>query len=342
MQRPARLLAACAAVVLLFAGCGPNALPRPTPADSADGNQPAPIQPAAAPAAPMAQLFGGSQPAGRILFIKDWNLWIWENGNARQLASGDTWQQPRWAPDASQFAYVYQAGNFSDVFVSDPAGQNQMRLTRSQSTVLDDNDWNFHPTWSPDGKQLAYLSDVDTFFPVLWTMNVDGTGPRKVPVSGLSAESVDTLDWSPDGTQIAATINDGRNPSQVALIPVGGTAGKQSRVLTDQAAGAMDPAWSPDGSWLAFAAREGRTIDIYAMHPDGSGVQRLTNTGMARAPSWSPDGHTLAYLSAQSGAFELWTVDLSAGASGALEAKNPRQLTHDLSIDATSGLSWGR
>ena len=50
----------------------------------------------------------------------------------------------------------------------------------------------------------------------------------------------------------------------------------------------------------------------------------------------------LAYLSNKTGFFEMWVVDCQSTASGGLVASSPRQLTQDLHLDATSGLSWGR
>jgi TolB protein len=114
-------------------------------------------------------------------------------------------------------------------------------------------------------------------------------------------------------------------------------------VLTSQAGGALDPVWSPDGSWLAFAGHDGYTTDIFAVRPDGTSVMRLTSDGQfARSPAWSPDGAHVAYLSNRTGYFELWVVDVQAEASGGLRASAPRQLTHDLAVDAGSGLSRGR
>jgi len=131
-------------------------------------------------------------------------------------------------------------------------------------------------------------------------------------------------------------------PTQIALIPLGVATRQLSRILTEVPGGALDPAWAPDGSWLAYAGRDGYSVEIYAVQPDGSSVTRLTSDGaLARSPVWSPDGRRVAYLSNKTGYFEVWVVDVRADASGALVASSPRQLTQDLHVDATSGLSWG-
>jgi TolB protein len=282
---------------------------------------------------------------GRLLFVKDGDLWVFEAGAPRQLATGGTWSQPTWSPDGSSLAYVYRGTNFSDIFVTDARGEAQTRLTSSQSSILDDNDWNFRPAWSPDGSQIAFASDRKTAYPALWLMNAeDGSRLRSVPMAGVNSESVDAISWAPDGERLAVTLFAGTGPSQIAIVPVDTNLREQARLLTDRAGGALDPAWSPAGSWIAYAGREGYTSEVFASRPDGSDVVRLTNDGVLdRSPTWSPDGEHLAYLTNKSGWFEAWVIDLSTDPSGVLVASgDPHPLTKDLHLDAAAGLAWGR
>ncbi len=281
---------------------------------------------------------------GRILFVKDGDLWVEDTTGAHQLATGGTFSQPSWSPDGSGLAYVYKGTNFADIFVTDDHGQNQVRLTNSASSILDNTDWNFRPTFSPDGKLIAFVSDKTSTFPTLWLMNaVDGSGRRALATPGLQQEDVDSLAWSPDGSQLAVTLFNEPGPTQIALVPLGADGRQTGRVLTDLPGGALDPAWSPDGSWLGFAGRDGFAVEMYAVHPDGTSMSRLTAEGqLARSPSWSPDGRHLAFLSNKTGFFEVWVLDVQPDAAGALLASPPRQLTQDLHVDAVSGLSLGR
>jgi TolB protein len=281
--------------------------------------------------------------SGRLVFVREGDLWLMDGAGARPLATGGTFSQPTWAPDGSHLAYVYRGNNFADIFVTDDQGQNQQRLTSSQSTILDNNDWNFRPAWSPDGKLIAFVSDRTSTFPVLWLMNAaDGSGRRAIATPGLQQEASDAIAWSPDGTQLAVTLFNEPGPTQIALVPFGGTGRQAGRLVTSVPGGAFDPSWRPDGSWIAFAGREGPASEVYAIQPDGANLSRLTGEGMlARSPVWSPDGRQLAYLSNKTGFFELWLIDVELDASGALTASAPRLLTQDLRIDAASGLSWG-
>jgi TolB protein len=281
---------------------------------------------------------------GRVLFIKDGDLWLLDGSGPHQLATGGTFSQPSWAPDGSSLAYVYRGTNFADIFVTDDQGQNQTRLTNSQSTILDNNDWNLRPAFSPDGQYIAFVSDRSSALPTLWLINADGSGRRTLATPGLQAEDVDALSWSPDGTQLAFTMFNDPGPTQIGLVPLSTAGRPQGRVLTTQAGGALDPAWSPDGDWLTFAGHDGSALEIYAMQPGNSESvpTRLTSDGLfARSPAWSPDGQHIAYLSNKTGNFEIFEIDIGTDASGTLVASQPRQLTRDLRVDAASGLSWG-
>jgi TolB protein len=281
---------------------------------------------------------------GRILFIKDGDLWLLDSSGPHQLATGGTFSQPNWAPDGSSLAYVYRGTNFADIFVTDDQGQSQTRLTNSQSTVLDNNDWNLRPAYSPDGQSIAFVSDRNSALPTLWLINADGSGRRALATPGVQEEEVDAVSWSPDGSQLAFTMFNEPGPTQIGLVSLPTAGRQQGRVLTTQAGGALDPAWSPDGNWLAFAGHDGPALEIYAMQPgDADSVPtRLTADGLlARSPVWSPDGQHIAYLSNRSGNFEIYEIDVSTDASGALVASQPRQVTKELHVDAASGLSWG-
>ena len=293
---------------------------------------------------PAAQATADNAIPGRILFVKDGDLWLLDGSGPQQLATGGTFSQPSWAPDGSSLAYVYRGTNFADIFVTDDQGQNQTRLTNSQSTVLDNNDWNLRPAFSPDGQSIAFVSDHNSALPMLWLMNADGSARRALTTPGVQAESVDALAWSPDGAQLAFTMYSEPGPTQIGLVPMQSGGRQQGRALTTQAGGALDPSWSPDGNWLAYAGHDGLAVEIYAMQPgDSDSVPtRLTSDGLlARSPVWSPDGQHIAYLSNKTGYYEIFEIDVSTDASGTLVASAPQQLTKDLHLDAASGLSWG-
>ena len=287
---------------------------------------------------PAAQLLpGGPALGGKLLFVKDGNVWTWADGRARQITTGGTWRQPQWSPDGSEIAYVYRSANFSEIFVMSADGASSHRLTSSQSSSLGDNDWVFWPTWSPDGSRIAFVSDSSTYSPTLWLMNKDGSGKRQLLAPSALQEAADALSWSPDGKYLAVT-GFGHEVSQVVLLDVGRGA---PQVLTSTAKGAFDPAWSRDGAFLAYSAREAGGVNVHIRRIDSGAETALSVGGLSRSPAWSPDGRHLAYLSARGGTFEAYVADVALEGDR-ISVQNERQLTRDLNIDATSGLSWGK
>src|SRR2546422_762791 len=113
--------------------------------------------------------------------------------------------------------------------------------------------------------RILFVKDGD-----LWVL--DTSGPQQLATGGTFSHAC----WSPSGSQLAVTLFNEPGPTQIALVPLGATARASGQVLTELSGGALDPPWSPNGAWLAFAGRDGLGLDVYAVHPDGAAVTRLT------------------------------------------------------------------
>jgi TolB protein len=281
------------------------------------------------------------QLVGRILYVHDGDLWVWQNGEVRQLTSGATWKQAAYSPDGSEIAYVYDGPNFNDVWVMTQDGKSNRRLTTGQSRFVEDNVWSMRPAWSPDGRLLAFVSDANSAYPTLWTVNKDGSGRRPVPQIGATLEAVDAVSWSPDGGRVMLTgvpPGFGKDPSQIYSVEI--PRGQIER-FTSHPDGAFDPSWSPDGKTVAYVGREGGRTDVWLRRVDHAGEARFDKLAHVRAPTWSPDGRHLAVISAQTGAFDVWVISVSIQGE-TMRFGDYRQLTRDGAVDPVSGLSWGR
>jgi Tol biopolymer transport system component len=67
---------------------------------------------------------------------------------------------------------------------------------------------------------------------------------------------------------------------------------------------------------------------------------RLTSSGNVRSPVWAPDGGQIAFIAEHDGTFDLYLLDVTAGAT--VSAGSPQQVTSNGALDAASGHSWSR
>ncbi len=156
------------------------------------------------------------------------------------------------------------------------------------------------PTWSPDGKEIAFAKNRECGTQITVVSLEDGRLRTVTDGYGVLP------DWSPDGRTILYRSLDG-----FSVVPEQG--GKSLLLRSDD--GDMGAVWSPDGRIIAFVHGLVPYQDVgtgghyystmYAMNPDGSGVRRLLghscNPG---TPSWSPDGRRLAF-SCDSGIYAM-------------------------------------
>ncbi|HET9810419.1 MAG TPA: Tol-Pal system beta propeller repeat protein TolB [Sphingomicrobium sp.] len=231
-------------------------------------------------------------------------------------------------PFDSRIAYVAQSGADRSLVkrlaMMDFDGASHVYLTTGNSLVLS-------PSWSPDGKSIAYTSlgddrlevrviDVeskadrpllhgggDNFGPsfspdgdwVTLTISVAGNSDVFVVQSNggiprrlTTSPAIDTgASFSPDGRQIAF-VSDRSGGPQIYVMNYDGS--DQRRVSFGP--GDYDaPVWSPDGEWLAFTRVEGTTSRIGVMRANGSQDRIVTNGPRDEQPSWSPDGARILF-----------------------------------------------
>jgi Tol biopolymer transport system component len=163
-----------------------------------------------------------------------------------------------WAPDSQRLAYTGAA----EIFVVDADGTGATSLGPGGS-----------PTWSPDGRQLAFIDPSGS----LSVMNRDGTS-RRVVYSGEVAAGGPS--WSPDGTRLAFLIGD-----SLTVMNLDGT---QLRTLQRGFVGI--PQWSHDGSQIAADLALQR-VPNFAVVDTATGVERSFKGGDS---SWSPVTNDLA------------------------------------------------
>jgi Tol biopolymer transport system component len=159
-----------------------------------------------------------------------------------------------------------------------------------KSKLLIEKDSNHSPTWSPDGRAIAFIRGLGPSLEApqggfqLWTMNANGSSLRQLTKSGASSP-----DWSPGGAEIVF-----EEAAILWIIPADGGERrplKPSTTGTHPDVGAF-PTWSPDGSRIAYTCERGQfdDNDLCIMNTDGTGREMLLNSSANEAsPAWQPD-----------------------------------------------------
>ena len=249
------------------------------------------------------------------LFVSDW-----DGRNPRQLTSTSMNLLPAWTPDGARLAFTsYSSGapdlevldlrslkagvlfhrgaslvtgaafsadgkrlafamseedGSSHLWAADSSGQNPRRLTEGFSI-------NSSPSWSPDGKQLAFVSNRSGS-PQIFLIPSSGGAPKRLTFQGNYNQ---TPDWSPRGDLIAFTARDERNVFD--LFTVEPASGKIGRLTQDQGNN-EEPTFSPNGRLIAFtSARTGRS-QLFVMSADGNAQRQMTRADEVFTPAWGP------------------------------------------------------
>jgi len=178
----------------------------------------------------------------------------------------------------------------TDIFVINADGTGSATdLTMSNSDLKQD----YTPSWSPDGKQIAFLRGVVNSDHQIYLMNADGSnlqllkinfGDKPSTVTTRNVPNFTPLSWSADGKQLAFTSARDAT-SQIYSINVADAlkdAGSEPTNLSHNAFNDGGPSWSPDGKNIAFLSdrdsQQRLQFHLYIMNSDGSNAVQLSHS----------------------------------------------------------------
>jgi Tol biopolymer transport system component len=184
----------------------------------------------------------------------------------------------------------------------------------------------YDPAWSPRGRSIAFVHQSPDFPEKddLFVVHVDGSGLGPLVTTFSSYNGSPT--WSPNGRRVAFEEEAGcsGNCWQIYIAPVLDTQSNDRPLGRDHSATNLTdltPAWSPNSDWIAFSrgVYGSDVFQIYLIHPNGSGLHRLTRPrGLTRhvwSPDWSPSGKRIAFTNGKS----IFVIDA--------DGRNSRRLT---------------
>ncbi len=187
------------------------------------------------------------------------------------------------SPDGKFIATTIE-GPVTDTWIHDVDRDTETRFTLGVE--------NRDPTWTPDGKRVAYSGFRNGKNRVLWKP-LDGSQPEESLLA--SDNSVDAWFFTPDGrallyVEYGGTMGSGQN---VGLLPLDDRA--HPRLLFPDQYNVEWAIVSPDGKWIAFNGTESGRSEVYVAPFPGLAPRERISTDGGMHPLWSPDGRELYY-----------------------------------------------
>lgn len=213
---------------------------------------------------------------------------------------------PNWSPNGQYIAFVAAQAQpistapsnniYFHVYVINADGSDIHQLTKGSQ--------DYAPSWSPDGKQIAFIEDRKNNGQDIYSINADGSNLRDLFSSPNKAEIRDLL-WSPDGKLICFSMVQDSNLN-IFTINIDGSNLKQ---LSNGGYNGS-PAWSPDGKYIAYSSNHDNKLNIFLMNPDGSNQHPLTDNALDDSPAWSPDSQSITFVSKDNGIWGVYVIGI--------------------------------
>jgi TolB protein len=191
-------------------------------------------------------------------------------------------------PAQGKIAWHSDRSGQIQIWVMDDNGANSVQITKGG-----DEGTNAEPAWSPDGEQLAFVSDRDSEEALqIYFSAVDGSDAR--PLMPMHESHNWSPDWSPDGKALLFQSN--RDNGNFELYSVNGD-GTGLKNLTNDKAQDGRGRWSPDGKQIVFASDRAGSNDIWVMDAGGANLRQLTkDEAVDDHPRLSPDGNEIIFV----------------------------------------------
>ena len=223
---------------------------------------------------------------------------------------------PDVSPNDDEIAFAStRARGVPQIFTILPGSRGLTQLTSMAEGAVE-------PSWSPDGKRLAFSSPDKNGVWHVWIVSKDGSNLQQIS-PGIQAR------WAPDGGRLVfskeSTTKKGKN-WDIYIVNIDGSGVTQ--ITTDDTQ-EFQPDWSPDGNWICYVSVKDRVevpakfakllaevqkfrnyeICVKNVSVAGRGAIQLTHSsGRDINPRWSPDGKQIVFASDRNGSLDIWSM----------------------------------
>lgn len=216
------------------------------------------------------------------------------------------------SPDGNQVAFAWEgtSKNGIDIYVKQVGAEKPLQLTSGFA-------FNFFPTWSPDGRYIAFMHGSRTERPAIYILPALGGTPRKLYDLHLLEDcKKPNLSWAPDNRFLVFTDRmPDTSPCTLYQLNVADLTVRQLTTPPQPSTGDTDAEYSPDGTMIAFMHDNKEVEDIYVMPAAGGEPRRLTfDNRLLSGLAWTPDSKELVFSSNRGGAsWGLWRISAHGG-----------------------------
>ncbi len=254
-----------------------------------------------------------------------------------------------------QIIFESERDGHREIYVMDPDGSNQQRLTYTPGT----GEGSWSARWSPDRTRIAFTSTREGDLNEIYVMDADGSNVQRLTRLTPGKESANPS-WSLDGRRIAFESG-GDGNSDIYVMDADGSNVHTLTHTKGTGKASENPDWSPDGRSIAFEfSGDGKyeIYDIYTVGTDGSNVHQLTHRPRTAIgnwrPRWSPDGKRIAFSSGGKRDYEIYTINadgsdlrrLTRNSGKGLDNRHPdwspdgRKIVFQSTRDGKSKIDW--